>query len=184
MHKVALFFLGILGYSVVYFILYLIIFGFTIDIFPCGNQYLNDRLQINLLFYTLLILGFSQGIVCWQQIKKEDTKLFGYIGILFVVVSLFFAFKIASFGISKSDFYTDFNKEDWQIRTNRTIEMVRTIINEKLLLDMNQEELIKTLGEPDHIGEENVFIYNTKYEPIEVLFINNKVNEVNIQCWD
>jgi hypothetical protein len=182
------FIIGILSFGLLHFVVYSILFSYTFEFLSCGDDFLNDRLQHNVLFLTLFGLVLGQAFVSWKLIKALVYKASGIAGLIFIMPSLYFSFLIGPKGLLKSNYYTEFSKETWGNQSNRSEEMIRYIINEEILIGMSREEVKAELGQPAYYScaEDSCFVYHSEsaYLPLKVEFVHNQVTETHVICVD
>ncbi len=182
------FLIGLLIFGLVHYLIYDILFSYAFEIFPCEDDLLDDRLQHNIVFFTLAGLIIGQAFVSRKLIKGKDYKFSGWAGILLILPAIYFIVMVGPKGLIKSNYYTEFSKDSWGNTENRTEEMIRYTINEEVLLGMTREEIKSELGQPAYYSceEDSCFVYHTKseYTPINVKFQDNKVQKVYVICID
>jgi hypothetical protein len=158
------------------------------ELFSCGDDLLDDRLEHNIVFFTLAGLIIGQIIISWKLIKVIDYKILGWAGTLLILPAIYLIVLIGPKGLIKSNYYTEFSKDNWVNEKNRTEEMIRYIINEEVLIGMSREEIKIELGEPAYYSceKDSCFVYHTKslYTPINVKFQDNKAHVISVICID
>ncbi len=128
----------------------------------------------------LAILSFLFPFVLhfYNRVKKKTINIFFS---TFLVTFIFCVISGSSLVIFDS-YYSDFTPEKWENRPSVRNRMIDDLKESHKLMELNKEQVVLLLGEPDERKEnDNLFYYYYDcYGKISIFFKNNKVASVEL----
>lgn len=184
---IGFFIVGLLIFGLIQIVIYFPILISLFDIFPCGNDYLDDRRADLTVFIVLTAMAIIQAFICIRFIRKKTYYEAGYAGLMTNLFTLYFVFLIGPHSLNFDNYYKEFSQEEWIENPDRPFKMVCYVINYNLIEGKTKSEVIELLGPPDHSSDDNTEIYylnSNGYEPLVTAFSKDEIISYYLECND
>lgn len=153
--------------------------------FPCGNDHLNTW-KHGITVFLILFAAFVLSIFVIRRMLLKLNLTWAAFGGMLPTLGLLVILCILSSPLAYWKYYPRFEPQEWKHPENRSVDVLRTIISDELLIGKTKDEVIQILGASERTEGRgtNEFYYGNGISatPLVVVFENGMVKEAYIMC--